>query len=351
MNYIIPKREMEGSALILKNKARILSFSSALFLFLFSFFFSSACRLYNLERKLDPINAEFLSKVRLIITKEERKIFLELPDSEKEKFKEEFWKRRDPDPATEENEFKMEYLNRVEEADRIFVSETKPGYLTDRGRIYVLFGPPSFRETYPIENSDPTSVLYRRCGEIWHYSGFPIVFLDSTCTGDYRLVTYDLTPIRELNLIYLHELNLAQARAQKTFEIEKEFFDFNWRVSKTIDEAERFEGIIIIEVPYRAIWYSFEEEMLKTTLDLSLELKDSKSGLIWSYKGAFEISMKEEELKERKDKMFKMEIPIILEKELDRLSEGKNLLQATLKNRTGEEEAKKVMEFKRDLSL
>jgi len=53
--------------------------------------FVTSCRLYNLERKLDPANAEFLSKVRYIITREERKIFLELPDEEKEEFKKEFW--------------------------------------------------------------------------------------------------------------------------------------------------------------------------------------------------------------------------------------------------------------------
>ncbi len=63
------------------------------FLLLSSFllvFFSSSCRLYNLERKLDPVNAEFISKVGYIITKRERKIFLELPLSEKEQFIEEF---------------------------------------------------------------------------------------------------------------------------------------------------------------------------------------------------------------------------------------------------------------------
>ena len=70
----------------------------------------TACRLYNLERKLNPADADFLNKVRYIITSEERRTFLELPDSEKAQFIEDFWKRRDPDPTTEENEFKMEYF-------------------------------------------------------------------------------------------------------------------------------------------------------------------------------------------------------------------------------------------------
>ena len=92
-------------------------------LLLFSF---SSCRLHQLEKKLNPENAEFLSKVRYIITKEERKIFLELPDADKEDFKKEFWKKRDPDPLTEENEFKMEYFNRIEITNELFVSEVHP---------------------------------------------------------------------------------------------------------------------------------------------------------------------------------------------------------------------------------
>lgn len=104
-------------------------------------FLSPSCHYYKLEQKLDPINAEFLDKVRYIITKEERSIFLDLPNSEREKFKEEFWKRRDPDLQTEENEFKMEYYNRIERSTKFFISEGRPGWLSDRGRIYILFGP------------------------------------------------------------------------------------------------------------------------------------------------------------------------------------------------------------------
>ncbi len=107
----------------------------------------SACRLYKLARQLPPEYADFLSQVRYIITKEEEKIFLELPHSEKDRFIEEFWARRDPDPDTEENEFKTEFFKRVERANALFISEGKPGWLTDRGRIYVLFGPPTDRIT------------------------------------------------------------------------------------------------------------------------------------------------------------------------------------------------------------
>ena len=184
----------------------------------FLVFFSSSCRLYNIERKLDPVNADFISKVRYILTKKERKIFLELPDSEREQFIEEFWERRDPDPDTEENEFKMEYFSRVEKTTELFRSEVKPGWVTDRGRIYILFGPPTDRYTYPMGGGSSG------CREVWYYGAFPVVFIDSTCTGTYSLVTYDLSNIREFNLMYMAELTRAQGIAQTTFTKEKRFF-------------------------------------------------------------------------------------------------------------------------------
>jgi GWxTD domain-containing protein len=298
-----------------------------------------------LERKLDPVNAEFLSQVRYIITKEERKIFLELPDPEKEKFKEEFWKRRDPDPRTKENEFKIEYMNRLERANDIFVSEARPGYMTDRGRIFILFGPPDYRETYSAGSYDPYGFLNGRSGEIWHYGNFPVIFIDRDNTGIYTLVTYDFSTIRELNLMYMHELNLAQAAAQQTFREEKGFFDFHWRLEKRVVEKERFEGMVTIEIPYSFIWFKSEEKKLKTTLDVRLELVDFEKKLFWQHDQAFEIEMSEEELQEKKNMMHKIEIPLVLERDLDRLRQGKNFLRAILRNRTGEEEAKKVLEF------
>jgi GWxTD domain-containing protein len=340
-----------NDSLISKNRMKTISLSSALFFLLltcsFFLFVSSSCRLYNLEKKLDPVNAEFLSKVRYIITRKERKIFLELPDSEKEKFKEEFWERRDPDPETEENEFKMEYFTRLEKADELFMGEGRPGWLTDRGRIYILFGPPEYRETHTIESSDPYSLLYGRCGEIWHYGAFPVVFIDSTCTGnDLRLVTYDLTGLRSINLLYMHEFAKLQEEAQHTFTQEKGFFDFDIRIDKTVVESDRVEGTVNIQIPYATIWYKAEEDRLKTTIDVQIELKDFEGNLIWKFEEPYEISMKEEELKERQKEKFGIEIPFILEKGLDRLRQEKGLFQVVLKNRTGGGELKKVVEFK-----
>lgn len=299
------------------------------FLLLFT---SSSCRLYKLEQKLDPVNADWLSKVRYIITREERKIFLESPESEKEKFKEEFWNRRDPDPDTEENEFKMEYYNRIEKSDQLFLGEGKPGWLTDRGRIYILFGPPTDRITYPMGED-----AYNRCSEVWYYGNFPVVFVDSTCTGNYVMVT--------LNLEHLHELNIAQDYYQKTFKKEKEFFDFNLNIKKIAVEQEKVEGQVLIEVPYDGIWFKAEEGKLQTTLELQLELRDSEKALFWEYKGSYDVAMDETELKQKKGEKYLIEVPFTLEKDLSRLRQGKNVLHALMKNKTGGEELRKVMDF------
>ncbi len=297
-----------------------------------------------MEKKLEPENAEFLDKVRYILTSEERKIFLELPDSEKENFKEEFWKRRDPTPATEENEFRMEYFDRIERSNELFVSEAIPGWLSDRGRIYILFGPPSFRETHPMGSAD-YSILYGRCGEVWYYGIFPMVFIDQTCTGIYRLVTYDLSSIRYLNLMYMHEINLAQAQAQQTILGERRFFDFDWNVKKTLVEEDKVEGMIHIDVPYANLWFKEEENKLKTTLDIHLELKNEKGIIVWKKNESFKVETDEEKLKVNKRKRFKIEIPFVLEKNVNKLRKGKNRIFVTLRNRTGGDEMKKVMDF------
>ncbi len=294
--------------------------------------FFASCRLYNLERKLSPEYADFLSQVRYIITSQERKIFLELPDSEKPGFIEEFWKRRDPDPNTEENEFKIEYFNRIEKANEMFLGEGRPGWLTDRGRIYVLFGPPTDRITYPMGGGG------ERCQEIWYYGNFPVVFIDDTCTGHYVLVT--------LSLEHLHELNLAQSRLQKTFAQEKEFLDFKFSLKKNIVTEERVEGIFALEIPFASIWFGSEGEQLKTILDVSLEIREVAGRLLWQHKQSFPLELSEEELKAQRKKDYRLEIPFVLTEGLENLRQEKGKVQVVLHNQTGGEEVRKVFEFK-----
>lgn len=95
----------------------------------------------------------------------------------------EFWKRRDPNVATSENEVFNEYYRRVEHANKNFTHYTE-GWRTDMGMVYIILGPPSNIDRHPFEiDSKPY--------EVWHYYELnrQYVFVDYTGFGDYRLVT------------------------------------------------------------------------------------------------------------------------------------------------------------------
>ena len=84
-----------------------------------------------------------------IITDEERAAFRQLSnDEERDNFIEAFWQRRDPTPDTEENEYKEEHYQRIAYANEHFAAGV-PGWRTDRGRIYIVFGKPDEIESHP----------------------------------------------------------------------------------------------------------------------------------------------------------------------------------------------------------
>lgn len=302
----------------------------------------AACHLYNLEQDLKPPFAEFVSQVRYIISAEERKTFLELPDADKPQFIEEFWSRRDPDPATEENEFKVQYMGRIARANELFHGEGKSGWLTDRGRIYILFGPPLDRIVNPPGMSGSTN----RCAEIWYYGQFPVVFADYNCNGNYQLVTYDLTALREVNLAYMTELNKAQDSAQKTtFTRAKSQLDFTWDVQKKVVAQDRVEGLVVVEIPVADIWFKAVQESLETVLDIQVELKDSEGKTYWESKASIPVKTSEQELKTKMKSSIRKEIPFVFDKDLDRLRKGKNQFWILIKNSTGDESQRKSLAF------
>src|SRR5262245_13665035 len=91
--------------------------------------------------------------VAYIITDEEKATFKKLStDEEREQFIENFWLRRDPTPDTIENEYRDEHFERIAYANERFASG-KPGWKTDRGRIYITWGPPDQIESHPSGGS------------------------------------------------------------------------------------------------------------------------------------------------------------------------------------------------------
>ena len=87
--------------------------------------------------------------VRWIITDEERTAFKQLSnDEERDQFIEQFWLRRDPTPDTVENEYKEEHYRRIAYANEHFAAGI-PGWRTDRGRVYIMYGPADEVESHP----------------------------------------------------------------------------------------------------------------------------------------------------------------------------------------------------------
>jgi GWxTD domain-containing protein len=105
---------------------------------------------------------------------------------EKRKFLYNFWKKRDPTPETPYNEFKRDYMAKINEANLLFKQPFLDGWKTDRGRIYVIYGKPSDIERFPYEGETKSY-------EIWHYdeiqSGAICVFIESQQygSGNYTL--------------------------------------------------------------------------------------------------------------------------------------------------------------------
>ena len=155
----------------------------------------------NFKDEVKRVYQDWVKKdVAYIITSEEKKAFTALKsDEERENFIEAFWRRRDPNPDTEENEYREEYYERIAYANEKFTSGI-PGWMTDRGRTYIAWGKPDSVEAHPSGGSyDRPS--YEGGGststypfEVWFYrhldgvgDGIEIEFVDPTGTGEYRI--------------------------------------------------------------------------------------------------------------------------------------------------------------------
>jgi GWxTD domain-containing protein len=152
------------------------------------------------EEAVDHYKRWIDEDVVLIITDEERVVFQSLTNQdEKEAFIEQFWRRRDPDPDSSVNEFREEHYRRIAYANDHF-SIGVPGWKSDRGRIYIIHGPPDSREyhdqgqQYYRQARDGGGVTNTYSYEVWYYrnitgigDGIEIEFVDKTMTGHFTL--------------------------------------------------------------------------------------------------------------------------------------------------------------------
>ncbi len=166
--------------------------------------------------------------VAYIISDEERKVFKDLKtDEEREAFIEQFWARRNPDPRSPDNTFKEEHYRRIAYANQMFASGI-PGWKTDRGRIYIMYGKPDEIESHPtggaynrpFNEGGGTTTTYPF--EDWWYrhidgvgDDIQLEFVDQSMTGEYRLAMSPdekdaLINVPGAGLTLAEELGLAQ---------------------------------------------------------------------------------------------------------------------------------------------
>ena len=335
--------------------------------FYYLLFFS--CAGLKKESLLDPAAEDFLSRVRYIITKEESKIFRELPPSARPRFIEEFWQRRDPTSDTETNEYREAYFERIEEANRLFRG-AQPGWLQDRGRIYILFGPPNERQTNPMGGrpidpyEDPKENLEGRrvAGgekptEVWIYYNLfsslqrpyavKLVFVDSQGTGNYTLTT-DLDEILPdgihtafaPDLVLTHELHKEEAK-KATLHYQRAIFDFSWELVKVKNKEAGSNLSVLISLPYRKIIFVDDRGILRAGLNLHLEVRDVSGTVVWQQDKESLLEFKQAQLEQNKEGFWEPTIPVLVW-----LEKGRYSLYIRLENRTGGQLIEKLLAVK-----
>ncbi len=177
-----------------------------------------------IQKEMESPYKKWLSEeVPYIITPEERAAFKKLTtDEEREQFIEAFWERRNPNPGSPENEFKEEYYRRIAYSNEHYASGI-PGWKTDRGRIYIMYGPPDEIDSHPSggtylrppeEGGGETSTYPF---EDWRYryidgigTNIILEFVDPTMTGEYHLT---MDPGEKDALLHVPNAGLTQMEA------------------------------------------------------------------------------------------------------------------------------------------
>ncbi len=239
-------------------------------------------------------------EVPYIIDSQEEDAFKKLKtDEEREQFIEQFWLRRDPNPETFDNEYREEYYRRIVEANEKFTSGI-PGWKTDRGRIYIMHGPPDEVQSHAMggtyirdieEGGGRTNTFPF---EKWRYryiegmgNNIELEFVDTSMSGEYRL-TFDpsekdallhvpgvgLTDYEEQNgLDKSDRLNrdyavagnpLGTGNRKSQFDNLQQYYDI--QRAPTIKYKD-LEAIVKTHLSYNVLPFDYRADFLKVTED------------------------------------------------------------------------------------
>jgi len=284
-----------------------------------------ACSAYRGSASTTPgtTDKEFLSEVRYLISKKEKKIFKNTPPEERQKFIEEFWKVRDPDPTTEENEFRDEYYRRIDVANHLF-HEGGQGWLSDRGRILILLGEPERRDVYPTGYS-----FYEPPVEIWFYNTFPIIFVDYNREGFYKL---ESGSVRRMSMINTAQMQLKPQGIQRNVRL----FSFTLTALETGPGTAK----LLMAVPYRVTNLILDEKSktYSTRIKLNVRVIDAAGKTALEKEELRTVTVSDDMLAQL-GKSYSLEF-------LLQLPPGKYTAQVALENTADKSQAQKEIQIK-----
>ncbi len=254
-----------------------------------------------LKPPVDSNSQKFLDIIRYLITPQEERIFREMPPEDRGEFIMDFWARRDLDPSTPENEFRSQYYTRLAVADKAFRAGI-PGWMTDKGRIYILLGPPTdvIKKTMGEKSVEfsrdqrqlSTNLLEEgtfteKPTDIWIYNQYPdyfagplrLTFVDYESTGNYKLTTD--VEVKPFSMMSPLQSDPDMVKYQWIGEIEGSespailpFLDY----SKSLGAIQKNkDGTYTVEctfdIPCRTIKYQKKDDGWYYHLELSIEVK------------------------------------------------------------------------------
>jgi GWxTD domain-containing protein len=279
--------------------------------------------------------------VPYIITDAERDVFVSLPtEADRGKFIESFWKKRDPNPQTPENEFKIDYYSRIALANKFFGYSGIQGWRTDRGKIYILLGPPSEiqREMNPTQTAYS---VFHGPKEVWNYWGLAnpklpynmeFVFVDKLGSGNYvlenslRLTDMGSTPFDIDSshyffddMEYMTEAmrnpfdNLDKLRGIITTQVTYDRIPIQFDLFFLKGDGQRTYVPLLLEVPYSALTHKEIATELHFSVTAMVDASNSLGQIIFERSKDFDFIHLPSEASTLENKTFQMQTSLSLE--------------------------------------
>ncbi len=319
------------------------------------------------DKGVEPISKwskQWLEEVvPYIITSDEKKYFLSLhTEIERGQFMLRFWKVRDLDPDTSENEFKLEHYRRIVMANNWFGAESIAGWRTVRGKTLILLGPPHEVETSakpnpsgersgsnrPLERLMDIS-LYHGGVEVWGYYGISkrvpywihFIFVDRFGSGNYELaratsggnpwkrgIETNVEAVGRLNMDNLHDffddLTDQAVALENPFEredvlkgivttqISYEYMPLKSEVTHLRGSLDKTHSTISVEIPYSALANTFTDGKHSFSLSAILNIHDEKNQIVFEGSKDIKFDQTGIEYKNLKDMSHNFTIPLAL---------------------------------------